>query len=66
MHSTVPKLKNCEFQLHPLYIAKLASHIKPLIFHPLLCLSHSFLMGNQQLNHIHSYAFIGAEGPIVL
>ncbi|CAM4710054.1 unnamed protein product [Leuciscus chuanchicus] len=25
-----------------------------------------FLMGNQQLNHIHSYAFIGAEGPIVL
>ncbi|XP_067285839.1 follicle-stimulating hormone receptor [Pseudorasbora parva] len=25
-----------------------------------------FLMGNQQLSHIHSYAFIGAEGPIVL
>ncbi|NP_001001812.1 follicle-stimulating hormone receptor precursor [Danio rerio] len=25
-----------------------------------------FLMGNQQLNHIHSYAFKGAEGPVVL
>uniref|UniRef100_A0A671NPR9 Follicle stimulating hormone receptor n=1 Tax=Sinocyclocheilus anshuiensis TaxID=1608454 RepID=A0A671NPR9_9TELE len=25
-----------------------------------------FLMGNQQLSHIHPYAFIGAEGPIVL
>ncbi|XP_051959203.1 follicle-stimulating hormone receptor-like [Xyrauchen texanus] len=25
-----------------------------------------FLMGNQQLSRIHSYAFIGAEGPIVL
>ncbi|KAK2876460.1 hypothetical protein Q8A67_020556 [Cirrhinus molitorella] len=25
-----------------------------------------FLMGNQQLSHIHTYAFIGAEGPIVL
>ncbi|XP_073685088.1 follicle-stimulating hormone receptor [Garra rufa] len=25
-----------------------------------------FLMGNQQLSHIHTFAFIGAEGPIVL
>uniref|UniRef100_A0A3B4DJH5 Follicle-stimulating hormone receptor n=1 Tax=Pygocentrus nattereri TaxID=42514 RepID=A0A3B4DJH5_PYGNA len=25
-----------------------------------------FLMGNQQLRHIHSFAFLGAEGPVVL
>uniref|UniRef100_A0A673MB19 Follicle stimulating hormone receptor n=1 Tax=Sinocyclocheilus rhinocerous TaxID=307959 RepID=A0A673MB19_9TELE len=37
-----------------------------LSLNPLLSLSHSFLMGNQQLSHIHPYAFIGAEGPIVL